>query len=70
MTGEEFEALLSRRAELREQHQAYCDDVNGPLGTGERSPEASGRDRVWAELEALEEQIQAELDAERAAEGD
>jgi hypothetical protein len=68
MTGEEFEALLSRRAELREQHQAYCDDVNGPLGTGERSPEASGRDRVWGELQEIEAQIDAALEAERAEE--
>lgn len=67
MTAAQFDSLLERRAELREQHQAYCDDVNGPLGTGEGSPEASGRNRVWRELQALEEQISAELDAESAA---
>lgn len=60
MTLEEFGSLVDRRDALREQHQAYCDDVNGILGTGENSQEARSRDRVWKELQELNQAIEAE----------
>ena len=68
MTADQFEALLARRAELREQHQGWCNDVNGRLGAGEGSYEAKRRDAVWAELQEVEATIDAEFQAERAAE--
>jgi hypothetical protein len=63
-----FDELLDRRDALRDLHASYCDDVHGPLGAGEDTLEARGRDRVYRELCELEEQIAALLDAERAAE--
>lgn len=67
VTDQEFEALLSRRHELRIQHEAYCEEVNG-CRLSESSWEATMRNRVWAELTAVQEQIDAELETERQAE--
>jgi hypothetical protein len=63
-----FDQLLARRAELRASHTDWCSEVNGPLGTGEGSLEAQGRDRAYRELCEVEATIEAELEAERRLE--
>lgn len=67
MTDTEFQALLDRRHELRIRHEQWCREVND-LRLGESSLEASRRDAAFRELETVQAQIDAELDAERAAE--
>ena len=63
-----FDELQARCAELQQHHQSCCDDVNGPCGTGESSPEARDRDRTWGELCEVEAAIETLLAAERAGE--
>lgn len=66
-TTDQFQDLLDQREALRARHTALCEACNEgynafrgePLGAPWRE-----RDRVYTELEALEETIQAELAAE------
>lgn len=66
MNSLKFERLLEERDELQAEHQEWCNDVNGALGTGEVSHESRQRDRVYRRLCVVEEQIESELAAERA----
>lgn len=69
MTEDAFEQLLDERNRLRADHEAWCEEVNGPTSAGEGSVEASYRDKVWLQLQDVEALIQDELDAELAAQG-
>jgi hypothetical protein len=67
MTDVEFQALLDRRHELRVRHEGWCREVN-ELRLPESSFEAARRDAAFRELEKVQAQIDAELEAERSAE--
>jgi hypothetical protein len=66
VTGAEFHALLDKRDEARESHESYCASVNEEGAWGVVNSRAAGRLHT-AYLE-LQEQVDAELEAERAAE--
>jgi hypothetical protein len=62
-TLDQFEALLERRAALRSEHESACDIL-----AEEPSATAEARClRLHGELEAIEEQIAAEIATEQAA---
>lgn len=66
MKNEAFEALLTRRDELLRQHTQACEvlEEEGPSLAQHNYPKCA---RLFDEAKALQEQIDAELEAERSA---
>lgn len=62
MTDPEFDALLQRREDLRDQHTNLCEEINGQYYYRSQSLSfTEKRNRVWRELQSVEAQIAEEL---------
>lgn len=66
MTGEQFQALLDKRDAARDAHESYCAAVNEEGAWGTVTDRAAHR--LHDAYLALQEQVDAELEAERAEE--
>lgn len=66
MHRDAFAALLARQTELESQHANWCESIN--LDGDDDAYTCGRRDQAYRQLLETEELIEAEIQAERAAE--